>query len=162
MILYYKTWQILLQYATEVYYKMHQVFYYKMWQVLQNATFITNCDSTMRIMAAVSSDKSIILIFCTLEGSPTHFVLQCDQCFHDGLFFFFHYLLLLERTFRWVFSPSHVRFYLLSISNGPLIQVLIKNQIQFTNLRASVSFYLVCSSHFLQLGSTFCRNAQKK
>ena len=42
-----------LQNATEVYYKMHQVFYYKMQQfnyklrqLLQNATFITNCDST--------------------------------------------------------------------------------------------------------------------
>ena len=37
---------ILLQNATEVYYKMRQVFYYKMRQLLQNATFITNCDST--------------------------------------------------------------------------------------------------------------------
>ena len=59
--------QILLQNATEVYYKMRQVFYYKrddfitkcdsyykmrqfyykIRQLLQNATFITNCDSTM-------------------------------------------------------------------------------------------------------------------
>ena len=59
---------ILLQNATEVYYKMRQVFYYKMRQkfitkcdsyyklrlfyyemrqLLQNATFITDCDSTM-------------------------------------------------------------------------------------------------------------------
>ena len=57
---------ILLQNATEVYYKMHQVFiakcdssitkcdsyyklrqfYYKMRQLLQNKTFITNCNST--------------------------------------------------------------------------------------------------------------------
>ena len=44
---------ILLQNATEVYYKVRQVFYYeirqfyyKMRQLLQNATFITNCDST--------------------------------------------------------------------------------------------------------------------
>ena len=36
---------ILLQNATDVYYKMRQ-FYYKMRQLLQNATFITNCDST--------------------------------------------------------------------------------------------------------------------
>ena len=54
MILYYKTRQILLQNAkaillqnaTEVYYKTRQVFYFKMRQLLQNATFITNCDST--------------------------------------------------------------------------------------------------------------------
>ena len=46
---------ILLQNATKVYYKMRQVFYYKMQQfyykirrLLQNATFITNCDSTIR------------------------------------------------------------------------------------------------------------------
>ena len=44
---------ILLQIATEVYYKMLQVFcykmrqfYYKMRLLLQNATFITNCAST--------------------------------------------------------------------------------------------------------------------
>ena len=44
---------ILLQIATEVYYKMPQVFCYKMRQfyykirlLLQNATFITNCAST--------------------------------------------------------------------------------------------------------------------
>ena len=62
MILYYKMRQILLQNATaillqnaiKVYYKMRQVFYYKMRQfyykmrqLLQNATFITNCDSTL-------------------------------------------------------------------------------------------------------------------
>ena len=69
MALYYKMRQILLQNATaillqnatEVYYKMRQVFYYKIRQFyykmrqllqiattsLQNATFITNCDSTV-------------------------------------------------------------------------------------------------------------------
>ena len=40
----------LLQNAAEVYYKMRQVFYYKMRQLLQNATFITNRDSTVKIM----------------------------------------------------------------------------------------------------------------
>ena len=45
---------ILLQNATEIYYKMREVvyykmrkFYYQMQQLLQNATFITNCDSTL-------------------------------------------------------------------------------------------------------------------
>ena len=36
---------ILLHNATEVYYKMRQVFYYKMGQSLQTVIFITNCDS---------------------------------------------------------------------------------------------------------------------
>ena len=70
MTVYYKIPQILLQNATatllqnatEVYYKMSQVFYYKIRMfyykkrqllqivtiVLQNATFITHCDSTIR------------------------------------------------------------------------------------------------------------------
>ena len=55
MTLYYKMRQVLLQYATvillqnatEVYYKMRHDFYYKMRRLLQNATFITNCESTM-------------------------------------------------------------------------------------------------------------------
>ena len=37
---------ILLQNETEVYYKTRQVFYYKMRHLLQNATFITSCNST--------------------------------------------------------------------------------------------------------------------
>ena len=55
MTLYYKMRQVLLQYATvillqnatEVYYKMRHDFYCKMRRLLQNATFITNCESTM-------------------------------------------------------------------------------------------------------------------
>ena len=61
-------------------------------------------------MAAVSSDESTILNLCTLEWSPTQFVLQHDQWFHDGLKFFFHYLLFLERTFGWVLYPSPCSF----------------------------------------------------
>ena len=44
MTLYFKMRQILLQNATEVYYKMRQVFYYKMRQLLQNSTVITKFD----------------------------------------------------------------------------------------------------------------------
>ena len=54
---------ILLQNATEIYYKMRQVFYYKMrqfyykmQQLLQNATFITNCDST-NVFRCVAMDE---------------------------------------------------------------------------------------------------------
>ena len=33
---------------------------------------------------------------------------------------------------------------------------------QFVYLRTCVPLYLVCGSNFLQLGSTVCRNAQKR
>ena len=62
-------------------------------------------------VASASSDESSILILCSLEWSPTQFVLQCDQWFHDGLIFFFHYLLLLEWTFESAFIPSPCSFF---------------------------------------------------
>ena len=60
----------------------------------------------MTNLVAVGSDESTTL----LEWSPTQFVLQCDQWFHDGLKFFFHYLLLLEQKFGWVLYPSPCSF----------------------------------------------------
>ena len=51
--------------------------------------------------------------------------------------------------------PRHVHFGLLYIQNGPLIQVLITNQMH-------LYFTLVCGSNFLQLGPNFCQNAQEK
>ena len=33
---------------------------------------------------------------------------------------------------------------------------------QFVYLQTYVSLYLVCRSNFIQLGSTFCQNAQKR
>ena len=121
MTLYYKTRQILLQNASgfllqnaTIYYKIRQ-FYCKKRHLLQNAILITNCGSAMRNVATVSSDESTILILGTLEGSPTHFVVQCDQWFHDGLIFFFHSLLLLERKFGWALFSHRVRFRLLSL-----------------------------------------------
>ena len=50
--------------------------------------------------------------------------------------------------------PSHDRFCLLFSQNGPLIEVLIKIKCHLC--------ILVFDSNFLQLGSTLCRNAQKK
>ena len=58
MTVYYKMRQIflqnstaiLLQNVTEVYYKICQVLYYKMGQLLQNATLITNSDSTLMLI----------------------------------------------------------------------------------------------------------------
>ena len=59
-------------------------------------------------MAAVISDKSIILILC----KP----IQCDPWIDDGLIFFFYYLLFLERN-----PPSHVRFCLTICLNWELL-----------------------------------------
>ena len=41
----------------------------------------------MRDLAVVSSDESTVCLF-------EQYVLHCDQWYHDGLEFFFHYLLL--------------------------------------------------------------------
>ena len=111
----------------------------------------------MRNMAAGNSDESKILIFCT----PTQFVLQCDQWFHNGLKFFFHYFLFLERTFGWELSTSpcsflfalHLEWSFNTSANKKSNEVFI-----FANLCST----LVCRLNFLQLGSTFCRNTQKK
>ena len=65
----------------------------------------------MRNMASVSSDESSILILFSLKWSPAQFLLQCDQRFHDGLIFFFHYLVLIEWTFGWILSPSPCSFF---------------------------------------------------
>ena len=75
---------ILLQNATEVYYKMRQFFYYKMLQLLQNATFITNCDSatslhavqyevTARLCSDVLSLASLDTLFlCSAKQQAWH------------------------------------------------------------------------------------------
>ena len=99
---------ILLQNGTEVYYKMRQVFYCKMRQLLQNATFITNCDST---------NVAMILFF-----SFCFWNLQCKFNIWDFNFsktslyitasslckFTFHCLVLTKATlncyFYWVFT----------------------------------------------------------
>lgn len=65
MVVYYKMLHMLLQnalailsqIATEVYYIMRQVFYYKMQQLLQNAAFITNCDSKINFSNFKNSDN---------------------------------------------------------------------------------------------------------
>ena len=65
----------------------------------------------MTHLVTVGSDESTTLILWTFEWSPAQFVLQCDQWFHDGLKFFFHYyLLLLEQKFGWVLYPSLCSF----------------------------------------------------
>ena len=64
----------------------------------------------MTNLAVVISNESTFLILCTLKWSPTQFVLQCNQLFHDGLKLLFHYLLLLEQTFGWALYPSPCSF----------------------------------------------------
>ena len=39
---------------------------------------------------------------------------------------------------------------------------ILQRIMQFVYLRACVPLYLVCGSDFFKLGSTFCRNAQKR
>ena len=63
----------------------------------------------MRNMAAVSSDESTILIICTLEWSPTQFVLQCDQWFHDGLKSLSLFIIF-RAIFGWALYPSPFLF----------------------------------------------------
>ena len=66
-----KSTAILLQNAAEVYYTMRQFFYYKMRQfyykmrqLLQNAMFITNCDSTpVKFKIAAQVGWSVFLIY---------------------------------------------------------------------------------------------------
>ena len=88
----------------------------------------------MRIFAAVSSgsDESKTSILCTLEWSPTQFVLQCDQWFYDQLKIFCHYLLLLELTFGWA------RFCLALHLEWFLNRSIDKNQMQFEYLQTCV------------------------
>ena len=67
------------------YYEMRQ-FYYKMWQLLQNATFITNCDSTYlynkpivkrELFTLLSSFDDLILVkfaLTELQNSTKHYI----------------------------------------------------------------------------------------
>ena len=96
----------------------------------------------MRYSAAASSDESTILILWT----PTQFVLQRNQWFHDGLnLFFFIICCFWNKHSDEHYSPSRVCFCLLSVWNGPLMQVLIKKQMQFVYLRTCFSLYSVVS-----------------
>ena len=60
----------------------------------------------MRNVASISSDESSILILCSLEWSPTQFVLQCDQWFRDGLIFFLSLFIIFRTNVRSGIIPS--------------------------------------------------------
>ena len=51
---------------------MQQLFYYKMWQLLQNATFITSCDSTLLLyntsMVTIKFPNSVLTKPCNIFG----------------------------------------------------------------------------------------------
>ena len=86
----------------------------------------------MRKLSAVNSDEPTILIFCTLEWSPTQFVLPCCQWLHDGLKIFFQYLLLLEQKFGWAFPPSPCLFlYVLQLEWSLNTSFDKKNQMHY-------------------------------
>ena len=66
----------------------------------------------MRNVDSVSLDSSSVLILSSLEWSPTQFVLQCNQWFHDGLIFFFLSLFFTFRTnVRMSIIPSPCPFF---------------------------------------------------
>ena len=117
---YYKMWQLFyyqmrqkfITKMRQVFYKMRQFyhkmqhsyyklwrFYYKMWQLLQNATFITNCDSTNII-----ADQGIRRMPCTICKHITFKVLSQHKrsielnCFVNEIFareiLFWHFKIL--------------------------------------------------------------------
>ena len=59
----------------------------------------------MRNVASISSSESSILILCSLEWSPTQFVLQCDQCFHNDLIFFLSFFITFRTNVRMSITP---------------------------------------------------------
>ena len=63
----------------------------------------------MRNVAIVSSDESSILILCSLEWSPTQFVLQCNQWFHD--WFFLSLFITFRTNVRISIIPSPCSFF---------------------------------------------------
>ena len=118
----------------------------------------------MRKVTSVSLDESSILILCSHEWLPTQFVLQCDQWFHYGWIFFFSSFITF-RTNVWMsiipspcsfFFALHLEWCINLITNKKSNEICI-----FANICIFL-LYLVCGSNFLQLSSTFCRNAQKK
>ena len=117
----------------------------------------------MKNSTAVSSNESTLLILCKLGQSPTEFVLQYNQWFHDGLNFFFHY-----HCVRSVPIQSYSGYFLFPCS---LLFVLHLEWFLNTSVHkksnavcifANLCSTLVCDSNFFQLGSIFCRNTQMK
>ena len=74
----------------------------------------------MRNVASVSSDESSNLILCSLEWSPTQFVLHYDQWFYDALIFFLSLFITFRTNVRMNIIPSpcslsfalHLEWYL--------------------------------------------------
>ena len=116
-------------------------------------------------VASVSSVESSILILCSLEWSRTQIVMQYVQWFHDGLIFFFHYLLVLERTLEWALSPPHIRFFFalylewsLNLSTGKESNAICI----FANLRSTLfSLWFKFSSAGFYFLSKFTKKREK-
>ena len=106
----------------------------------------------MTNLAVVISNESTFLILCTLEWSPTQFVLQCNQLFHDGLNLLFHYLLLLEQTFGWALYPSPCSFLFalhLDWSLNTNVDKKIKCSLYICELVFHISLWLKLSIFFI-------------
>ena len=138
MTVYYKMRQMLLQNATatllqnatEGFYKMRHVYYYRMRRLLQNAMFITNCDSTMSnvlricIHAKVSASES----FCFSNNGGcfsyvvslllfTLFILTKRVAYLEKNFYFFEFFLfflhfLRQKKYSVICSRKYFALYL--------------------------------------------------
>ena len=105
----------------------------------------------MKNLAAKSPDESTILIPCT----PKQFVLQCDQWFHDGLKFFFHYLLLLEWTFGWAWSSFPCSF-LFALYLEWSLNTSVDKKSNAICIFANLSSTLVCSWNGIFFSLVLC------
>ena len=130
-------------------------------------------------MTAVSSDELIYSLHTRLITSTICSAMRSMISWRG----FFHYLLLLQRTFGWdcmfllchvrvsewihalfgwvLYTSPHIRFCMLSIYIGPLLQVLIKKS-NAVFIFSKLFSTLVFGSNwvFLQLDSIFSWNAQ--
>ena len=97
-------------------------------------------------MAAESLDESTNLILCT----TTQFVLPCNQWFHDELKFFFHYLLLLEWTFRWALSSFQFSF-LFAFHLECSLSTNVDKKSNAVCIFANLCSTLLCSSIFVKI-----------
>ena len=113
-----------------------------LWSIyLQYKTKWTWMKSLMRKLAAVEN-----LILCTLEWWLNQFFLPCDQWFYDGFKLFFHYLLLLERKFRWAFPCSFLFALHLEWSFNTTLDKIFKGSLYICELVFYFSFWFKFSS----------------
>ena len=106
----------------------------------------------MRNLAAVNLDESTIF-FAHLSDHR----LSCDQCDQWWVNILLSIFITFRTNIRMNIIPPHVRFYLLSIEWS--LNAGIDKKPNAICIFANLCSTLVCSSNFLQLGSTLCQHA---